>query len=324
MFLAAFTRGSDRGFIFIEGDFTSDLRNILRRTPGLMRKEGNPIIKFIPPSERIRTLRLPKDRELKFTVGEWVRVLKGKYKGDVGYVDELLSWGGVRLLMVPRLPRVQPPDRRGSSSKLGKRPRSTPPPPLTLFDPLEIKKTFGRVPKKKGNRYSFNGDKFEDGLLVKDFDASAVSSTSVFFSTEAHSLFLQSQHQSILAIVGNPSKKFPSPAEWGFFIGELVNTFFDYPNGTYRVTGQGYLRNVKSNHVEVELKSGELLDLAWCDVLKVIHVGDFVEVVGGVHKGRMGFVDRVDDPDISVVETLGEEVLYFYMEQLSSTDSSRS
>ena len=323
MFLAAFTRGSDRGFIYIEGDFTNELRNILRRIPGLMRMGGNPISKFIPPSERIRTLRLPKDRELQFTVGEWVRVLKGKYKGDVGYVDELLSWGGVRLLMVPRLPRIWPPDRRGSSSKLGKRPRSIRPPPLTLFDPLEIKNTFGRVPKKKENRYSFNGDKFENGLLVKDFDASAVSSTSVFFSTEAHSLFLRSQHQSILAIVGSPSKTFPSPAEWVFFIDELVVVFSESPCGVDKVVGRGHLRNVESNRVEAELKSGKLLDLAWCDVLKVFQVGDFVEVVGGVHRGRMGFVDRVDDPDISVVETLGEEVLYFYMEQLSSIDSPR-
>ena len=158
---------------------------------------------------------------------------------------------------------------------------------------------------------------------MKDFDTSAVSSTSVFFSTEAHSLFLRSQHQSILAIVGSPSKTFPSPAKWVFFIDELVVVFSESPCGVDKVVGRGHLRNVESNRVEAELKSGELLDLAWCDVLKVFQVGDFVEVVGGVHRGRMGFVDRVDDPDISVVETLGEEVLYFYMEQLSSIDSPR-
>ena len=99
--LAAFTCGPDWGFIYIEANFTSDLHDILHRIPGLMRMEGNPITKFILPSERIQMLRLPKDQELKFTVGQWVQVLRGKYKGDLGYVDGLLSWGGARLLMVP-------------------------------------------------------------------------------------------------------------------------------------------------------------------------------------------------------------------------------
>jgi len=38
------------------------------------------------------------------------RLSKKKYKGNLSYVNELLSWGGVRLLMVPHLPRIWPPD----------------------------------------------------------------------------------------------------------------------------------------------------------------------------------------------------------------------
>jgi len=43
-------------------------------------------------------------------------------------------------------------------------------------------------------------------------------------------------------------------------------------------------------------------------------VGDFVKVVGGVNSGQMGFVNCVDGPDISIVETLDEKVMYFSME----------
>lgn len=307
--MAAFTRGSDRGYIYIEADFTQDLRNVLHRIPGLIRTQGNPCAKFIPPSDRIHTLRLPKDRELRFTVGQWVRVLKGKYKGDLGHVKKLLPWGGVRLLIVPRLP---PPDR--SSIKKGKRPRSTTP-PLSLFDPLFIKKTFNVVPKKRKNVYFFNGDRFEDGLLVKDFGASAVSSAPAFISTEAHSLFLQSPHPLILAC--NRRNDFPNPAEWNLFPGELVHALSD--DG--KKVGLGHICQVNSKYAEVELKSGELLGLDWYNVDKYIRVGDFVEVVAGVHSGRKGFVDHVDHCDISIIETQGEEVLFFSLENLLSIDS---
>ena len=215
--------------------------------------------------------------------------------------------------MVPRLP---PPDR--SSNKKGKRPRSTDLPPLSLFDPLAIKKTFGVVPKKRENAYFFNGDKFEDGLLVKDFGASAVSSASVFISTEAHSLFLQSPHPSILE--SKRRNDFPNPAEWKLFIGELVQALSDEGKGM----GLGYIRKVDSMCVEVELnsgaQSGALLNLEWYNVEKHIVVGDVVEVVGGVHSGRMGFVDCVDRSDISIVETLGKEVWSFSLENLLSID----
>jgi transcription antitermination factor NusG len=309
--LAAFTRGSDRGYIYIEADFTEDLRNVLRRIPGLIRTQGNPCAKFIPPSDRIHTLRLPKDRELRFTVGQWVRVLKGKYKGDLGHIEKLLPWGGVRLLIVPRLP---PPNR--SSIKKGKRPRYTAPPPLSLFDPLFIKKTYNIVPKKKENTYFFNGDKFEHGLLVKDFGASAVSSTSVFISTEAHSLFLQSPHPLILAC--NRRNNFPNPAEWNLSPGELVHALSD--DG--KEIGLGHICKVDSRYAEVELKSGELLNLDWHNVGKYIRVGDFVEVVAGAHTGRKGFVDHVDGCDISIIETQGEEVcIVFSLENMLSIDS---
>ena len=37
-------------------------------------------------------------------VGDWMQVLKGTYKGDVGYVAAVENWGGVSPLLVPCLP----------------------------------------------------------------------------------------------------------------------------------------------------------------------------------------------------------------------------
>jgi len=225
------------------------------------------------------------------------------YKGDLGYIKELLPWGGVCLLMVPRLP---PPDRSSKKKKKkGKQPHTTAPPPLGLFDPLAIKKIHNMAPKKMENMYFFNGNQFKDGLLVKDFGTSAVSSASVFISTEAHTFFLQSPHPSILE--SKQRNTFPNPTEWQLFPGELVQALSDEGEGI----GLGHVRNVDSMYTEVELKSGILLNLDWYNIEKYIGVGDFVEVVGGVYHGRTGFVDCVDGSDISIIETLGKEVWFF-------------
>ena len=253
---------SDQGHIYIKANPTNNLCDILCRIRGLVRTGGNPIIKFMPPSDHIHVLCLPKDQELRFTIGQWVQVIKGKYKSDLDYVNELLSWGGICLLMVPHLLRVWPLDR--SPSKQGKRPCSTLLTPLTLFAPLAIVKTFRVAPKKRGNIYFFNSDKFKHGLLLKDFGASAVSSTSVFISTEVHSLFLQSQHPTIL--VSNHSEDFPNPVEWCFFTDELVHALYESSDRNLNAEVQqqykgslGNICNIESKHIKVELKSGELV-----------------------------------------------------------------
>ena len=122
---------------------------------------------------------------------------------------------------------------------------------------------FGVAPKKRGNTYFFNSDKFEHRLLLKDFSASAMSSASVFISTEVHSLFLQSQHPTILT--SNHSEDFPNPVEWCFFTDELVHTLYESSDCNLDAEVQQQykgslenIRNIELKHIEVELKSGEL------------------------------------------------------------------
>ena len=50
-------------------------------------------------------------------------------------------------------------------------------------------------------------------------------------------------------------------------------------------------------------------------VLLPLGVGDLVEVVGGAHIGRMGFVECVDDNEfISIIEIQDKMVSYFSLE----------
>ena len=135
----------------------------------------------------------------------------------------------------------------------------------------------------------FNGNKFKDGLLVKDFSASIVSSTSVFISTKAHSLFLQSEHPTI--ITSHCSEKFPNPAEWCFSTNELVEVLSD--SEPFEEIGLGYIHNINLKCIKVELKSGELAIFERYNIQKCIVVGDFIKIVRGIHSGHTGFIDCV-------------------------------
>jgi hypothetical protein len=64
------------------------------------------------------TMLLDMDDERYPSVGDWVTVRCGLYKGDVGYVQSVENWGEVSLLLVPRLP---PPPMVDSSSRKRKR-----------------------------------------------------------------------------------------------------------------------------------------------------------------------------------------------------------
>ena len=154
----------------------------------------------------------------------------------------------------------------------------------------------------------FKGDKFENGLLVKDFSTPTVLSMSVFISTEAHSLFLQSQHPTIL--MNHRSEKFSNPAEWCFSTNEMVQVLSN--SEPFEEIGLGYIHNINLKGIKVELKSGKLVIFERYKILKCIGVGDFIKVVGGMHRGLVGFVNCVSGPDISISETFGEEVLYFF------------
>jgi len=62
---------------------------------------------------------LDMDSGIKFpSVGDWVTVRCGLYKGDVGYVLSVKNWGQVTLLLIPRPP---PPPEVGPLSGKGKR-----------------------------------------------------------------------------------------------------------------------------------------------------------------------------------------------------------
>jgi transcription elongation factor len=247
------------------------------------------VVQSIDPKDWVKMLSMS-DKKLDVAIGQWVRVCKGIYKGDVGYVDTIENWGGVGVLLVPRLP---PP--RNLDSLHSKRKHSTTPPEPALFDPMTIAHLYRTQPLKLADdTYDFGGYMFEHGLILKPFDVHSVSRTAVYMPTHLFSLFQQSRHPLLL------SSSFPQPVEWIFEDLEQVVILSTDKRGVVATT--------QPDFAEVNLATGEgIVNVPWLDIRKYIIEGDFVEVTSGSLQGQTGWVECVENETVSIIEDLTTE-----------------
>jgi hypothetical protein len=193
---SAFMHNSIHGWVYLETTMNEDLVRHLRLSPGIVRRNAGIIweqVDFVDWTKVLSQHDSATNSDL--AVGDWVRVLKGTYKGDTGCVAAVENWGGVSLFLVPCLPAPAPPS---SSLSKRKRSRSTAPPEPDLFNPQTAKRNFGIDPVCQGPyAYCFNGYTFENGLIIKAFDLCLVSSTSVHIPTQLLFLFQAADHPAL-------------------------------------------------------------------------------------------------------------------------------
>lgn len=288
---SAFMRNAVPGWVYLETTLNKDLVQHLRLSPGIVRRNGDIIREQIDFADWTSLL---EQRDLasrtNLAVGDWARVLKGTYKGDIGYVVAVEN-GTISLLLVPRLPT---PSHLDNSKR--KRLRSTPPPEPKLFDPLAIKHDFDIDPvQRKPGVYRFNGYTFEHGLIYKTFNLRSVTSTAIYIPTHVLLLFQSANHPAYA------TSAFPRPLEWHFAEGEVVFV---------RHTGQrGLIKAVGDSFAEVEFRMDEdIVHVSMSNLLKRFEPGDFVEVMGGPFQGQSGWIEGGSDTivNIAVESTSGD------------------
>jgi transcription antitermination factor NusG len=276
---SAFTGGSIRGWIYLKAHMNNNLLQLLSVTLGVNSPGLGILRHLVNFSDWLKMLTMHDPRTV-FQVGNWVRVGKGKYKGDVGFVSRVENF--VEVLLVPRL---NPPTTIDTSKRKRTAVRSKP----ELFDPDTIKAVYGIDPKcgPEGIHTAF-GLKFESGLLLKPYNFHSISPTTEIPSYLFY-LFLYSDHPLIL------TSKFPKPQEWIFEEDDPVIIGSSGEHATVVAVGPGHLEVGRSNG------SGTMA-VPWSDVRKVIKVGDFVEVTSGPLIGLGGWVVCIDEEIVNLVE----------------------
>lgn len=283
---SAFTRGSVRGWVYLETSMKEHLVRLLMRTPGIIHTRQTGVVRQPIDFQDWTKMLMMQDGKLQPAIGQWVRVRKGTYKGDVGVVGGVENWSGVRLLLLPR----QPPPRSSTSLK---RKCSQSRPEAALFDPITASRVYQIDPLKQDDDvYLFRGKMFDHGLILLPFDTHSVSSAFVQMSSSTFFSFQQSRHPVVL------SSSPPCPSDWNVTIGERVLI----PSSGKR----GVVSTTHEVSVEVDLATGGgIINVPWFDLRKDVKVGDFVEIEGGSSRGQAGWVQAVEGPVVHIVEQLG-------------------
>ena len=279
---SAFTRGSIRGAIYVEGKLDADVISLLSLTPGIIRKHSGVVRQLIDPSDWVKLLTM-QDPILVLKVGQWVWVRNGVYKGDPGFITRVEAWGA-QVLVIPRLKTPTP--QAGTSVK---RKRTAIKPEPRLFDLATFSSMFQCQPKlQHDGSYTSRGLVFDCGLLRRNLDLHSISPISGGIPSRILELFKLSSHP---ALTGS---NFPRPEEWIFEEGERVIVSSEK---------EATVTAVESTHLEVDLATNEGIKVvSWYNVRKVFSPGDFVSVMSGSSRGTRGWVERIVNDNVHVLE----------------------
>jgi hypothetical protein len=280
---SAFTCGSVRGSIYVEGMLDAGMISLLNLTPGIIRGRSGFVRQLIDLSDWVNLLTM-RDPMTVVNAGQWVRVHTGVYKGDPAFVTHVEAWG-VRVLVIPRL---KTPTPQAAASL--KRKRSAIRPEPRLFDPATFSSVFQRQAKHHRNGiYTSRGLVFDHGLLCLDLDLHSISPNFTGVPSQILGLFKLSSHPYLTG------SKFPRPEEWIFEEGERVTVCSSEKEAT--------IAAVKPTHLEVDLATNEgIVVVSWYDLRKVFSAGAFVSVTSGPLRGTMGWVERIAGDTVYLLE----------------------
>ncbi|KAM6493800.1 hypothetical protein JOM56_010161 [Amanita muscaria] len=272
-----FTHGKGTGYIYLEGLMGAQVQQLLRLVPGLLFS--------IPPTEVIATLTAPP--YIPYRPEQWVKVLRGSYKDNISFISSVGSTGSATVLLIPRL---QPPIKGLSGSK-HKWPAHPSP---QLFNPQAVAFSFEEQPRPgdADHIWCFKGLTFDHSLLRKTFKpGSAVPN--VLVPSNIVITFCQSGYPIHPSLFKKPNR----PLEWDFSPDDKVVLVSHWRKGQNTIVVA-----VEECALEVEVSTGEVISVPWNDVQKDIKIGGFIKVLCGLHSGKTGWVDKVDNGVLHIVQ----------------------
>ncbi|KAF9064251.1 hypothetical protein BDP27DRAFT_1367314 [Rhodocollybia butyracea] len=277
---SAFYNPRDIGYVYLEAKFTksgiSSLQEVLREFSDLRLFS----LALVPEIDHERCLTIVGDLKQVFAPGQWVSIKRGLYRGDVGLVvddyREQDSTTGVKVMVVPRLDYADTPSAVFSKRKRRFRPSAR------LFNPAECVQE-NLIAHRRQHVFSYRSWHFEYGLLLKTYHESSltpaceVSSPTVVLFQEAKAWGANIELDS------RPHSLF-----WQFEPGDQV---FCSENGSHGTMISAFNPNTPSrlSRLEVEFEEGVRV-VAVTSLTKDVILGQYVEVLAGVHSGKEGFV----------------------------------
>lgn len=294
--LSAFQRDSLPGMIYVEARSSQQVSQACNGLVGVYPSRG---IALVPIDEMASLLQIKK-RDSTIVNGNWVRIKRGKYQGDLAQVLEVAGNGeDVALKFVPRIdfsPRDDASLDGRKRKKTGAGPASMRP-PQSFFNYEEAIKVYGRkAVTKRHTTYVFQNDTYRHGFIEKDFKISGLMVEGVNPTLDEIAQFSRHQDGEIdnhidLSVVAEASRK---AAVSVLQPGDHVEVFEGEQAGVQGVVDSINQEIVTITALGVDI-DGQKVDVPARGVRKKFKPGDHVKVMTGQNADETGLVVNVAD-----------------------------
>lgn len=326
--LTVFQRDAFKGYIYIEAKKPEAIQQALT---GMVNVYANQRI-IVPVSEYPDLLKQVKSSDVEIVPGIYVRITRGKYKGDLAIVDNLSENGlEVRCKLVPRLDYGKNDDFTPDGRRIKLRTKPIP----RLFNEQEARTYDGDYlqPGRGSRSYIYRGEEYNEGFLFKDFKLQFIQTKDVHPSLEELDRFqtgsTEEDGMDLAAVAASlkSSKTQEGGQSSAFQPGDNV----EIRRGEQAKT-VGKVLNVSLNEVTIivsdagdrQLVNQELTVTA-SDLRKVFTLGDHVKVIEGKHTDQTGLVIKIDgDSVVLLSDQKKEDIRVFANYLIKATDSSTS
>ncbi|KAG0672984.1 transcription elongation factor spt5 [Pichia californica] len=334
---SVFQRDSFSGYIYIEARRMDAVNHILESLPGIYNNVGKVLV---PIEEYPDLLRPGSSQESRLKPGSYVRVRIGRYKGDLGIVDNLAENDlEVRVKLVPRLDygrsnnsTIDPNTGKKRMTNFNSKFR----PPQRLFSDIEAQQYDPEhltTAKRDRNYYLYKNEEYINGFLYKDIKVNQLETQNVKPTLHELTLFDSMKDsdgidlQSVASALKNVDEKaisFQPNDRVEIISGEqskMKGKILSIAEATVaRVLLEGNENDTDINNTIVEVPTSSLR--------KIFLPGDHVTVIHGVHKDESGLIVDVKNNQVTLVSNQTKKDITVFPNYLvisvdSSTTSSK-
>ena len=334
--VSAFEREAMQGYIYVEAYKQSDVLDALNGISNVYPR-GPKIL--VPIKEMPDLLNVIKSSEI--IPGTWVRFKRGKYQGDLAQVENVLANGlEVRIRMVPRLDYGNNMDKARDDANLApgaKRKRIgfnkantvTGRPPQRLFSEIEAIKNHAKLLNKgtasnSGSKnFTYMGEEYEDGYLVKDVRLTFISTENVNPTLEEVAKFASTVDEGAETLDLNALAQSLKTSVSTYQVGDTVEVYDGEQQGVIGKAVSVHGDIVTMDVIDGDLK-GKRLEVPFKGLRKRFREGDHVKVTGGRFRDETGTVVRIMEDKVTLVtgEETMEEITVFSKDLREETGGS--
>ena len=316
--LSAFERDSLPGILYVEARSQKQVSEACNGLVGIYPSRGITLV----PIDEMASLLLIKKQETTVNPGNWVRIKRGKYQGDLAQVVDITENGEeVGLKFIPRID-LNPKDEVSVDGKKRKKTGLGVPgsvrPPQRFFNYEEVVKVYGRkVVSKRNQAYVFQNDTYKDGFIEKDFKLSGIVTENINPTLEEITRFARGNQEGEgmenavdLSLIAEAARK---AAIAVLQPGDHVEVFEGEQAGVHGTVESINLDTVTVNPVGSFDLEGQKIQVPARSVRKRFKAGDHVKVMSGKNADESGLVVSVSGNIVTFLSDMSMQEVGFIL-----------